>query len=237
MPPQAPMSETSSMIGISIELDKYPFLPNSHPWSVLFVRVKENQDYLQGELFYPSNYTYRNMLFLLNAEPGRYYAVVAFDEEEANIGSTIITSKNTYYFPIALISNTGVNVKTNSAVYMGHYIADVPAIRWISLENPDEAQRHFCKKLQPEKASFSVSNCCGESCMRLFGSGSSVLAATMRKSEKDIETEIKFWMKAKELFKSDAMKSKYYKKEAEASKGWIAKIEKRLLELKDAQRK
>ena len=119
--------------------------------TVYFIRLDEEKgtpdSFLQTTL-YRSNYTHGNQVYLLNATPGRYAAVVVFFEKTPQPpppapGTFPVASgppKEFWtYFPEDVIRHTEVTVPPGAIRYMGDFVIDLA----VGMKNADEAQDYY----------------------------------------------------------------------------------------------
>jgi hypothetical protein len=163
-PPQGPQNSQSAAIGISLVI-RPPFrqfgladrirlfglADQKTDMTVYFIRLDEEKgtpnSFLQTTL-YRSNYTYGNQVYLLNATPGRYAAVVVFFERTPPPpppapGAPLVASgppKEFWtYLSEDVIRHTEVTVPPGAIRYMGDFVID----QAVGMKNADEAQDHY----------------------------------------------------------------------------------------------
>lgn len=230
-PPKKPSSNQSSIIGISIEIDK--LLRNSFPRSIYLVKIDDEGNYLSDSALLSSNYENHNQLYLLDPEPGRYIVIAAFDKESSNEKNSS-TKYTTYYFPLELIKQTDVQVNESSAIYLGHYLIDPTFTFSYTLKNPDDAQLHYCKRLQPNKVDPTAGGCMLDFVRGAFlKTTESARVVTLEDRTYSKKSEIEFWKNAVDDFKGGFFQKIYYKDEVQENKPWVNMMEKRLKELKE----
>ncbi|MFH0976671.1 MAG: hypothetical protein V1874_12885 [Spirochaetota bacterium] len=230
-----PYEKDASIIGMTVWLDKFPF--SMYPTSVFFVKVNDNENFLNGNEIIKTNYSYGERVYLLNPKPGKYYAVAAYEKTTNQSGKVTMTDYTNYYFPVKLIELTEANIKNNEAVYLGHYTVDVP-FRWSysGINKPDEAQFYYCKKLQPNKLEWTAEGCCLEGCMAFISrKRESALAVNIKEIKKDLKSESIFWEKTRLCFAGNSNTS-YDKESIEANKGWIELIDRKIQQLKSKEK-
>ena len=157
-PPPGPQDSQSAAIGISVvirpPLNLFGLFAQKTDIVVYFVRLddeKAEPDSLLQTTLYQSNYTHDNQVYLLNASPGRYAAVVALFERTPPPpppapGAISVTSvpqkKVTYwtYFSEDVIRQTEVTASPGAIRYMGDFIIDTAAA---GMKNADEVQDYY----------------------------------------------------------------------------------------------
>jgi hypothetical protein len=121
--------------------------------------VQDTEDLLVQDTLIPSNYASGGYLYLLNAPPGRYSAVVAsYTAQSAPMGSTAslgggfsVSTSVSYsagimtYFPSDAIEKTLVTVEPSSVAFMGEFVLD----RALSMNDADEAQMYYYRQVAP----------------------------------------------------------------------------------------
>ncbi len=231
--PQLPVNDQSSIIGISINIMQPLSIFTSHPKAVYFVRMEDDDIINQNNLI-SSNYYKDDIIYLLNARPGRYIAVAAFEEtispsNDENEKSR--TMYNSFYFPYNLIKMTEVELMPGDIAFMGTITVKKP---WsLSFSNPDEAQLYYCRLLQPEFADAEANS----SVLDLFfttlcGSSDYAVAVTSRDIEKDLSSEFTFLKKSINNFKGSFQEKLFYKNKIDQSIAWIDIINRRIEKLK-----
>ena len=154
-PPPGPKDSQSAAIGISLvmrpPLRLFGLADQKTDMTVYFIRLddeKEQPDSLLRTTLYRSNYTHGNQVYLLNATPGRYAAVVVFFEKTSQPppsapGAFPVASGPPKEFWIYLsedvIRQTDVTVAPGAIRYMGDFVIDLA----ISMKNADEAQDYY----------------------------------------------------------------------------------------------
>ena len=231
IPPRQPSSDQSSIIGISIEIDKLLF--NSHARSIYLVKIDEDGNYISNNDLLSSNYENHDQLYFLDPEPGRYIVIAAFEKESSNDKNSG-TKYTTYYFPLELIKHTNVQVKESNVINLGHYLIDPTFTLSYTLKNPDDAQLHYCRRLQPNKVDPTVGGCLNDFALGAYlGIAESARVVTLEDRRYSKQSEIEFWENAIEDFKGGFFQKIYYKDKLQANKAWVDMMEKRLEELKE----
>lgn len=233
-PPRQPSSNQSSIIGISIEIDK--LLLNSHPKSIYLVKIDDEGHYISNNDLLSSNYQNHDQLYFLDPQPGRYIIVAAFEKESDydTKRKRTNTKYTTYYFPLGLIKYTDVQVKENNVIYLGHYLLDPTFTFSYTLKNPDDAQLHYCRRLQPNKVNPTVGGCLNDFALgAFFGVAESARVVTLEKRTYSKQSEIEFWGNAIEDFKGGFFQKIYYRDKVQANRAWVDMMKKRLEELKE----
>jgi len=131
-----PQGEGVCALGISVRTTRPPEARWGHPQTVYFVRVVEGADPSLAGPVIACNYTYGNIVCLLDAEPGRYVAVGCVERWEGRNWST--------YFDAKLIEATMTEVKAGAVGYLGSFSLDLRMAA-----EPDEAQRHYEPLISP----------------------------------------------------------------------------------------
>jgi hypothetical protein len=163
-PPPGPEDSQSAAIGISLvirppfrqfgladRIRLFDLADQKTDMTVYFIRLDEEKEppnpFLRTTL-YRSNYTHGNQIYLLNATPGRYAAVVVFFERTPPPpplapGSPPVASgppKEFWtYFPEDVIRQTEVTVPPGAIRYMGDFVID----QAVGMKNADEAQDYY----------------------------------------------------------------------------------------------
>ena len=110
VPPSSTLNPNRSVVGISLK-GGGAFVPTA----VYFIRVQDGEDAASGAQLIASDYQtrvdiYQQQFYLLNAEPGRYFAVVCIKE---NLGTFLFAEALTYFRKHS-IKMTEVMVKPGS---------------------------------------------------------------------------------------------------------------------------
>lgn len=154
-PPPGPEDSQSAAIGLSLvirpPLRLFGLADQKTDMTVYFIRLDEEKgipdSFLQTTL-YRSNYTHGNQVYLLNATPGRYAAVVVFFEKTPQPpppapGTFPVASgppKEFWtYFPEDVIRRTEVTVPPGAIRHMGNFVID----QAVGMKNADEAQDYY----------------------------------------------------------------------------------------------
>lgn len=154
-PPPGPEDSQSAALGISLvvrpPLRLFGLADQKTDMTVYFIRLDEEKgapdSFLQNTL-YRSNYTHGNQVYLLNAKPGRYAAVVVFFERtppqpSAIPGAVPVASgppKEFWtYLSEDVIRQTEVTVPPGAIRYMGDFVID----QAVGMKNADEAQDYY----------------------------------------------------------------------------------------------
>jgi hypothetical protein len=157
-PPPGPQDSQSAAIGISLvvrpPLRLFGLADQKTDMTVYFIRLDDKDEnpgsFLQTTV-YRSNYTHGNQVYLLNATPGRYAAVIVFFERTpppppsapgaSPVASTPPKKVNYWtYFPEDVIRDTDVTVPPGTIRYMGDFVVDQAPL----MKNADEAQDFYC---------------------------------------------------------------------------------------------
>jgi hypothetical protein len=154
-PPPWPADSQSAAIGISLvirpPLRLFGLADQKTDMTVYFIRLDDENgtpdSFLQTTL-YRSNYTHGNQVYLLNATPGRYAAVVVFFERTPQPppsapGTFPVASgppKEFWtYLPEDVIRQTEVTVPSGAVRYMGDFAIDLA----FGMKNADEVQDYY----------------------------------------------------------------------------------------------
>ena len=140
-----PVDSKSSGVGITLK-----FKNGSAPYNVHFVRLEETGTYA-GEVIM-SNFQIGSRFYLLNASPGKYSAVAAYDQKAKYSGGYY---QYLTFFSENLIKLSEVTVNSGEFAYMGECILK----QSIGLGGKaDEAQKHFSSIIKGyrKKALFKV---------------------------------------------------------------------------------
>jgi hypothetical protein len=250
VPSPKPPDPQRAHIGIALRIwAPIPFFPVEIE-SVYFARLEENQqDLLSQDPLIASNCNYlpdffdiKGTYYLLNAEPGRYVAVVALQgqlsspppkgssiprvqcdlEETAArppaigppVGGPQPHRTYTVFFPERLIRLTDVTATPGTMVFMGDYIVDTS----VGLKDADEAQLHYAMGLDIAAPLKGL----GYAIIMnvLTGGFQAYYRGSLREAHRDNQAEEQFFMKAKERLREA---------------GWEAMLEQRLDSLKASQ--
>lgn len=154
-PPPDPQNSQSAAIGISLvirpPLRLFGLADQKTDMTVYFIRLDEEKEppnpFLRTTL-HRSNYTHGNQVYLLNATPGRYAAVVVFFEKTlppplSAPGAPPVASgppKEFWtYLSEDVIRRTEVTVPPGAIRYMGDYVID----QAVGMKNADDVQDHY----------------------------------------------------------------------------------------------
>ena len=141
-PPPRPHNPEGAIIGIVVDIRAPVRLFHGHPDRVFFIKLDDEHGLFQNQVI-PSSYTSGGRVYLLNATPGRYAAVAAFDVKPGTPYSRALTY--TTYFAKDLIEDTEVTVGPNEVVFMGSYVVDDS----VGLGGADELQQHYAELIAP----------------------------------------------------------------------------------------
>ncbi len=239
LPPEVPHGENSSIIGISVRVNRIMFSPNPH--AVYFIKLNEKDNiYMSDGSFLKSNFHEGDQYYFLNAEPGRYIAVAAFKGSETTDGrgNTVKESPDdtVYYFPLDMVQFTDTKFKTGEIAFLGKYTLDLPVNFEYGLKNPDESQVYYCKRLQPNKAEPSALGCCIETLIAIGGgTGETAEAVKLKMKDKNRKAETEFWTKAKKHFSESSIQGVQDKEESDKIKIWLNIIDRRLKKISEDQ--
>ena len=154
-PPPGPEDSQSAAIGISLvirpHLRLFGLADQKTDMTVYFIRLNEEKgapdSFLQTTL-YRSNYTHGNQVYLLNATPGRYAAVVVFFERTKQSPPPVPGTPRVVpdppwelwtYLSEDVIRQTEVTVPPGAIRYMGDFVID----NAVGMKNADEAQEYY----------------------------------------------------------------------------------------------
>lgn len=178
-----PVGPEGSVIGISVELRAPIKIFTAHAEMVYFVKLSEGADpYLGGQLR-PSNYRSGSQVYLLNAAPGRYAVVAAFERKSTyRGGSTTYTT----FFSDELRQSTEVDVAPGTIVFMGNLVVNMS----VGVDRGDASQIHFAQLIAPGIADRGW----------LGGalSGENVYHGKLQEIHRDAAAEASFLAKARE---------------------------------------
>lgn len=154
-PPPGPEDPQSAAVGISLvmrpPLRLFGLADQKTDMTVYFIRLddeKEQPDSLLRTTLYRSNYTHGNQVYLLNAKPGRYAAVVVFFERTPlppppAPGAPPVASgppKEFWtYLSEDVIRHTEVMLPPGAVRYMGDFVID----QTVGIKKADEAQDYY----------------------------------------------------------------------------------------------
>lgn len=216
-PPEPPAPQ-GAIIGISVKM-RAPIKIGSYKADrVYFIKVDKEEDLYNQQNLILSNYFEGSQVYLLNAKPGRYAAVVVFGSPRKSTapgtqpsggGVSIgvgfsIEAKHTAFLSEEIIKLTEVTVAPESMVFMGEYVVDTS----IGFKDADDAQLHY-KQLVAPGAKTDV--------LSMAFSSQRCYTGYLHKENRDEQAEIKFLTNALEQFKGS---------------DWINIIQKRIEELK-----
>ena len=191
----------SGSIGVTVRRGRWLGGGKGTIVQIFFVRLEDGNEAFSATDLIPSNYTPRNQIYLLNADPGRYAMVAALmreEDEAVGLGTVYgetfgVSFENDrwVFFSMAMISESEVTVVPQEMVFMGDYVVRVSATR----KKADAAQAHYHRLLMPGQVGKPSQ--VGKMASILLGLGSSFYTADMKKVAKDKETERNFWTKAR----------------------------------------
>ncbi|MEO8327373.1 MAG: hypothetical protein ABI618_16090 [Nitrospirota bacterium] len=139
-----PVSPESHGAHIGITLSSHTLIPlklfDRRFTTIYFARLEDEQNDLISKFpLIPSSARFGNRFYLLNAPPGRYVAVAAFEQLP---GSTVTASgqqstagggyKMNYHavFSIPLVALTEVKAEQGRLVFMGQFLISVQPLMW-----------------------------------------------------------------------------------------------------------
>jgi len=135
--PRAPRSPRSAAVAISVRTMRSAEATWGRPRRIHFARLEGNTHALRAPALLESNHVRGVLVFLLDAEPGRYVAVAATLREE---GRDV-----TVYFPQEMIRATEVEVGPGALGFMGSHELEQTTFR-----GGDDAQDHYAALLEPD---------------------------------------------------------------------------------------
>lgn len=152
-----PAAADAALLGVRISIEGDFGLSKTSAEQVYFARVGESGDLSVATLI-PSNYATDGYVFLLNAVPGTYAAVVAASSTESD--ATVYDGQaapaagpheldELTYLPELVVSHTVIRVEPGTAAFMGDYVLG----RELFFDAADETQLHYYRLLQPGEAS------------------------------------------------------------------------------------
>ncbi len=214
-PPKPPAPQPQrAIIGISTRIRAPVKISSMMAKQVYFIKVDKEEDLYNQQNLIPSNYVEGGQVYLLNAEPGRYAAVVVITTPSGGGGGIPsgggvgvgVRIKKTYrtFLSEEIIKLTEVTVAPESMVFMGEYVVDTS----VGLKDADDAQLHYKELLAPGVKTGIV---------RMAFSGPVYWTGRLHKENRDEQAEMKFLTNALEQFKGS---------------DWINIIQKRIEELK-----
>jgi hypothetical protein len=239
LPQVVPQGENTSILGISVDVNRIMFSP--YPHSIYFIKLGDKESsYMSDGTFLPSNYQQDCQYYLLNAEPGRYIAVAAFKGSLTKdaAGNTVKESPDdtVYYFPIEMVQLTDIKFKAGESAFMGSYKVDLPLNFKYGMKNPDELQTYYCKRLQPNKAEPNALGCCIETFTFIGGgTGEKAEVVKLKNKDRDTKAEIEFWTKAKKHFRDSSIEALQDKDQAANLKIWQTIIDRKLKKISGEQ--
>lgn len=149
-----PVSPESHGAHIGITLSSHTLIPlklfDRRFTTIYFARLEDEQnDFFSKFPLIPSNARFGNRFYLLNAPPGRYVAVAAF-EQLPGAGGGI-----DYYtvFSIPLVALTEVKAEQGRLVVMGQFLISLQPLVWGP--ERDEVQKDVMDRLRG-RGSFSL---------------------------------------------------------------------------------
>jgi hypothetical protein len=172
---RTPEKNESSVLGVSIKTVTLKIFKNRQD-TVYFVKLADTDEGILATKIIPSNYSRGDYVYLINAEPGKYIAVVSFFQQ----------SDNTYnsFFDLNTIQKTMTVVGPGQIAFMGTIIVEnqLKNIYNNIEQNGDKAQLHYYNLL---KSFIYGTHYCG-----------SLITA-----ERSKDLEKNFLLKSKEYFK------------------------------------
>lgn len=136
----------TSVVGIQVEIQAPIGIFSSKPDRIFFVRIDGEDDITQTQVI-PSSFAKEGRIYLLNAKPGQYAAVVAFSWRRT--GSPFVGKASyTTYFSKELIEATRVDVGRGEVAFMGSYVVK----QSVGLKDADPIQNHYAELLAPGSA-------------------------------------------------------------------------------------
>lgn len=232
LPPAAPENSMGSILAVSISIKQPIPVFESHIRSVYFVKIEQGGDIINQKNIIKSNYYNGDCIYLLNARPGRYAAVAAFEKDFPESGSQReaggrASSYNSFYFSSEIIRLSEIEVMPGEISYMGSFTLRKP---WsLSFTNADEAQLRFRRRLQPDFADSEKENSFLKLTFgTLCGSADYSVAVSSKELKKDLTSELDFLNKSLHHFKGGRLQRILYKKELAAGAGWQHIIKKRI---------
>lgn len=234
LPPQKPDNERSSIIAVSIKIEQPIPLFKSYPEAVCFIKLGEKHDILKPGRIIQSNYSNGDHIYLLNAEPGRYAAVAAFEKAPQQSGSkekdeNENSAYNSFYFSRDIIELSEIEVMPGEISFMGSFTLKKPFT--LSFSDPDEAQLFYRSKLQPRLEKDGNNDTFVKIFSTLCGSTDYAVAISSKEIEKNLVSELDFLKESLENFNGTFSQRLFYKNRLEESKEWIDKIEKRMAKI------
>ena len=235
MPPAGPVNNNSSILAISINVKQPIPLFTSNIQTVYFIKLDKRSNIVSYNTVIKSNYNNKECIYLLNAEPGRYAAIAAFEKDAPsqpdwqNRGSRA-SSYNSFYFSTDIIKLSEVEVMPGEISFMGSFTLQKP---WsISFSNADEAQLHFSGLLQPDLADGEKENSFIKiTSGTLCGSADYAVAVSTKELKKDLISELDFLNISLEHFSGNRLQKIFYKKELASGTGWHKIINRRIIKI------
>ncbi len=186
---------------------------------VYFVRATEDEDVFNAEYVIRSSYSNKKQVYLLNAKPGRYFAVAAELKggqsspfvpgtgSGVSVGISIGRFAYQAFFSMKMISKTEVTVVPGKLVFMGDFVVNTST----KMEKADRAQSHYFRMIAPEAASMG-----GGYIARTF-SGHATYTATLKSADQGPDSEREFWSLAQEkVFKNEPAWQQFVQKPLKA---------------------
>ncbi len=190
---------------------------------VYFVRATEDEDVFNAEYVILSSYSKKKQVYLLNAKPGRYFAVGA-ELKGGQGGSPFVPSTGSSpggsgvsvgisigrfayqaFFSMKMISKTEVTVVPGKLVFMGDFLLETST----KMEEADRAQSHFYRLIAPEAARMGY--------MARTFSGHATYTATLKSADQGPDSEREFWSLARQkVFKKEPAWQEFAQRQLEA---------------------
>jgi len=216
LPPPNSLGPQRGVIGISVNVRAPIKVFTNIADMVCFINVDEEEDlYTRGNLI-QSNYAKDGKIYLLNAKPGRYAAVIAAFHQTIPIipaaptpGFSITINpagrySYTTFLPIKMIKSTEVTLVPGGIAFMGDYVVD----QSLGFSGADEAQLHYFQLFAPGAKTDVFS---------MGFSGKCYYKGSLHEEHCGMQDEIDFLSDALEYFKDT---------------GWVNIVQKRLEQLK-----
>ena len=136
-PPPVPATAGASVVALALRTRPDREVRTGRPVQAYFVKLAEGTDAAKQPVLLRSNFTEGGVMYLLDAEPGRYAAVACYGRGEGR--------EWTAYFPEDLILASAKDVPEGKAVLLGSFEMDLRPITTTG----DEAQHHYFQLLWP----------------------------------------------------------------------------------------
>lgn len=168
---------TMGSLGITMRFSHITQLIGTIPaGQIHFAKIDDGEDASRAGVVVPSNFSSKDQVFLLNAEPGRYAAVAA-----------VFVSRGAAQVPVSVFLSRQIIEKTTVIVSPGQmaYLGDVKVRTSRNMDDADPAQTHYWRLLKGLPGA-------------LMGGG------TLDTFTKDAASEKAFWTKAvKDAFRRE----------------------------------